>query len=437
VAADQRERIVQATIAEVEEKGYRAMTVADVIARAGVSRKTFYEHFANKHECLLATFDFVVAYAGRSVQRVYDESADWPECVEGAIGALFDVAIENPGALRVAVAEINAAGPEGIERRERALERWEDLVSGALARAPAEGELPAGVRRGLVGGFNRVLYRGVLEGRGAALRKLVPDLARWATSYYPTPAAMLAAGAATPASAGRVAPGGRAPGTLAPHARLRSRRGLPRGDQNVSRSYVVHNQRERIMDAVANLVAANGYAGLSVDGIVREAAVSWHTFYEHFGDKEDAFLVTYEVGHAKGLAVVEEAYASEPDWRRGVRAAMGALLRFLASEPAFAHLALVDCLVATDTSAERSSAGASGFAQLLVPGLEELPRELRPPAVTVDAVTGGIFELCLAYTLHGRTRELPGLAPTLSYFALTPFIGAQDAARLALAREEE
>jgi AcrR family transcriptional regulator len=225
--------------------------------------------------------------------------------------------------------------------------------------------------------------------------------------------------------------GGRAPGTLAPHARISNRRGLPRGDQNVSRNYVTHNQRERIMDAVANLTAAHGYAGLSVDAIVREAAVSWHTFYEHFADKEDAFLVTYEVGHAKGLALAEAASAAEPDWRSGLRAALRAVLQFLAGEPAFARLALVDVPIATPAAAERSSLGVSGFSQLLVPGLEEAPRGPRPPAVTVDAVTGGIFELCLRHTLHGRAHELPALAPIVTYFALAPFIGAEQAARLA------
>jgi AcrR family transcriptional regulator len=438
VAADQRRRILAAAIAEIEEQGYRAMTVADLIARAGVSRKTFYECFANKEECLLGAFDAVVRQGMRRVQSAYDQTDGWPDRVDAAIRALFEAAIESPGALRVGVAEVGAAGAAGIERRERALGRYEEVISDALRLAPGEGEVPEAVLRGVVGGFNRVLYRGLLAGRDAELLALVPDLVRWATSYYPTPASVLAASAtaAGPTGAQATPLGGRAPGTLAPHARVRSRRGLPRGDQNVSRSYVVHNQRERIMDAVANLTAANGYAGLSVDGIVREAAVSWHTFYEHFADKEDAFLVTYEVGHNKGLALAEAAYAAEPDWRSGLRAALRSVLEFLAGEPAFAHLALVDVLIATPAAAERSSLGVSGFSQLLVPGLEEAPRGPRPPAVTVDAVAGGIFELCLRHTLHGRTHELPALAPVVTYFALAPFIGAEQAASLATSPDQ-
>ena len=117
--------------------------------------------------------------------------------------------------------------------------------------------------RAVIGGLNRVLYRRVLRGERSKLLALIPDLVAWATSYYPTPATIMAEPRrATAAEARRrlALEGGRAPGTLAPHAPLQRRRGLPRGNQNVSRSFVVHSQRERILDAVANLTAADGYA---------------------------------------------------------------------------------------------------------------------------------------------------------------------------------
>ena len=181
----------------------------------------------------------------------------------------------------------------------------------------------------------------------------MPDLAGWAASYYPAPAAMLAEPSAR--SRGRRATGslngGRAPGTLAPHPPLGGRRGLPRGDQNVSRSFVVQSQRERILDAVTNLTARDGYAALRVEGIAEEAAVSLVAFYEHFADKEDAFLVAFEVGQGKALAIVESAFVAHSDWRLAVRAGIAALFDFLASEPSFAHLALLDALIATEHTA--------------------------------------------------------------------------------------
>jgi AcrR family transcriptional regulator len=431
----QRLRLALAMVDAVGEDGYRATRVADVIARAGVSRKTFYELFDNKQACLLATFDLIAAEAVRRVELAYREAKGWPGRVEAAIGAWLSAALENPGALRLSVLEIPAAGPAGIERRERSILRFEQFLRDALELAPGEGDVSDVALKAIVGGLNRVLYRRVLRGEAAELVELVPDLASWAASYYPAPASMLAEPSARSRArrAATVLSGGRAPGTLAPHPPLGGRRGLARGDQNVSRSFVVQSQRERILDAVTNLTAREGYAALRVEAIAEEAAVSLVAFYEHFADKEDAFLVAFEVGQAKGLAIVESAFAAQDDWRFAVRAGIAALFDFLATEPSFAHIALLDALIATDHTARRSSAGVDAYAQMLVPGLERTAGE-GPPAVTIEAIAGGIFDLCLHYALAGRIGQLPELSASATYVALAPFLGGEEAARIATER---
>jgi AcrR family transcriptional regulator len=419
----------------VAEKGYRAMTVADVISRAGLSRKTFYEHFDNKQECFLATYDQISARAISRMERAYEEADGWPGRVEAAIRALFEAAIENPGAVRLALLEINAVGAVGIERRERSILHYERFIRDALEFAPGKAAFTEPVLKAVVGGLNRVLYRRILRGERAELLALVPDLVAWFTSYFPTPASMHAERRRDkPADSDhRCGPeGGRAPGTLAPHPRLSRRRGLPRGDHNVSRSFVVHSQRERILDAVANLTSLHGYAELKVEDIAENAAVSLQAFYEHFADKEDAFLVAYEIGHAKLLASTERAYAAEEEWHLGVRAGLAALFAFLVAEPSFAHIALVDALVATDRTAERSNIGVDALASMLVPGLEEAPGRSSLAPVTIEAIAGGIFDLCLHYALHDRIRELPELAVSATYIALAPFLGGREAARVAI-----
>jgi AcrR family transcriptional regulator len=430
----QRLRLALAMIECVSKDGYGATRVADVIAQAGVSRKTFYEHFANKQDCLLATYDLISNEAMRHVEVAYREAQGWPGRVESAIGALFEAALANPGALRLSLIEIAAVGPAGIERRERSLERFENVIRDGLELAPGGGVVSDVTLKALVGGLSRVLYRRVARIDDEELRALVPDLAKWATSYYPTPAALL--DEPLPLSNRRRAAirvqGGRAPGTLAPHSLLGGRRGLPRGDQNVSKSFVVQNQRARILDAVTNLTARDGYAALKVEGIAEQAAVSLVAFYEHFVDKEDAFLVAYEVGHGKALAAVERAYVAESDWRLAVRAGIDALFGFLASEPSFAHIGLIDALIATRHTAERSNDGVNAFAQMLVPGLEQT-RGYMPAAITVEAIAGGIFDLCLHYALAGKIRELPELVPSATYVALAPFLGGEEAARIATA----
>jgi AcrR family transcriptional regulator len=210
-------------------------------------------------------------------------------------------------------------------------------------------------------------------------------------------------------------------------------RAANRRTPQISRSFLVHSQRERILDAIAQLSAEKGYANITVEDAAARAAVSLHAFYEHFIDKEDAFLVAYEVGHGKSRAVVERAHDAPADWPTAVAAGVIALLEFLAAEPAFAHMALVDALIATPRTAARSNKGMLRYTELLAPGFDEVREEgHRPPEVTMQAVAGGIFELCLTYTVRGQVGRLTELAPWITYFALAPFVGREQACAVAL-----
>jgi len=476
VAANQRLRVGLAMLEAIGEKGYVATTVSEVVARAGVSRKAFYQQFANKEECFLATYDTIAREGRRRVTRALRDSEGRPDRIETAIRTVFEAAMENPDALRLAITEITAVGQIGIERRERSMAEYGQLIheglrsspeptrrgsgrggrgtsgaadgrsarrtgtaadgrsgrgTGAAAEARA-GELPDTTLRAVVGGFNKVLIACLYGGRGAKPMELVPDLARWAASYYPAPEDFVGKLAKSRERCRReYAPqmGGRAPGTLTP--RQPERRRIQRSGQP-SRSYVVHNQRERILDAVANLTAINGYGALRVEEIAAEASVSLQAFYEHFESKEDAFLVAYELGHSKGLDIVERAFASAEDWRTGVRDGLANLLVYLASEPAFAQLALGATVIATPRASELSSRGVAAYAQLLAPGFEEVPKKMRPPEIAVDAIAGGLREMFLHYAVQGRIRDLPELTVDATYVALAPFLGPAEAARVAV-----
>jgi AcrR family transcriptional regulator len=434
VSADQLSRLLRAMIDSVGEKGYRATTIADLVGRAGVSRKTFYEHFANKQECLLATFDLIAQDGRQRAIDAYQQAEDEGGVqagVEAAIRALFEATIANPGAARLNMVEIVAAGPAGIERREQAAEEYRSFVRGILEQGPGDGAVPDAVVRAVVGGLNRILYSRVRQGQRAELRQLVPDLMRWVTCFRPTPETLVKFEMPPrPQLPYTGLSGGRAPGTLASSAG--GDLGLVRGMTNVLRSFTLYSQRERILDAVANLTAAAGYADLTVEKIAGEAAMSLQTFYDHFHSKEEAFLFTYEVGHARGLALVERAYEAQADWPSGVKAAVGTLLDYLGSEPAFAQLALQHMLIATPRAAERANLGISEYLAVLEPGFEETSERRKPPAITIEAIGGGLGELMNQRIMAGRASELSCLTTHATYVALAPFIGTEQAARVAI-----
>jgi AcrR family transcriptional regulator len=416
--------MIEAMLASIGEQGYATTVVADVIAKAVASRKTFYEHFEDKHTCFFAMSDEIASEWVARVERAEDTPDDGRDAIDALVNELFALALESPAALRVLAVELTAAGPAGIERRERALDGLAQPLRETLGGDSPEAELLA---RTIVGAILRILY--ARARRGARVRRprrgdllaLAPEVSAWASRYMLGPSAALVPRAAN--GAGATMPvGGRAPGTLSLGSRAIERRGLPRGDGNVSRSFVVHNQRERILDALANLSAAKGYGATTIPEIVQEAAVSVQAFYEHFSGKEDAFLVAYEIGHRKALAIVERAYESQEDWPAAVRAGIAVLLEFLASEPAYAHLALIDALTASPKAAAVAHEGMNAYAAMLDPGLEFSVNGSPLTAVSVEATVGALLELCFVYVATERTRELPSLLEVASDIALRPFM---------------
>jgi AcrR family transcriptional regulator len=439
VATHQRERLFKAMIEAVNEQGFIATTISDLVARAGISKRSFYEHFANKEECLLAAYDAIVrrltrrliAAAGSS-----DAAKDWPVRLEAFLRELFEAAGDRPDLARLVCVEMGAAGAVGVRRWAQDATAIQRFIVDGFARAPGPGTIPDPVARAFVGALRRILYSRVRGERSskalkAELLKTLPDLLEWIALYYPSPEGIpsrprrrrrrVGGGGAA-----RRPIGGRAPGTLSPRP-LVGARGLPPGEHNLPRGFVIYNQRERIFDAIANLTAARGYAALSLDEIAAEAAVSLQTFYTHFANKEEAFLATYEVGHAKAMAFITQTLAGQSGWIEALRAGTKALLEFLACEPSYAHLACVDILIAYPHVADRLDAANAFYAQLLSLRVGEDAPSLPARPIVGEAIVGGVFELLHDYILRGDTRELGELAEHIMYIALTPLLGSERA----------
>ena len=136
----QQGRMLEAMAHAVAEKGYGATAVADVISRAGVSRKTFYEHFANKEACFLAAYDTGVELLLAAIDDAVASAPDWLRAVTDGIDAYLEALAAHPAFARTFLVEILAAGPAAIERRAAVHGRFAEQIA-ANHRAARE-EIP-------------------------------------------------------------------------------------------------------------------------------------------------------------------------------------------------------------------------------------------------------------------------------------------------------
>lgn len=208
---------------------------------------------------------------------------------------------------------------------------------------------------------------------------------------------------------------------------------LPPGRHGLPREFVVHNQRERLIAGLAEAVAENGFANTTIAHITRHAAVSRRTFYEHFSSKDECFVAAYDAVLEQLGQRVGEAFQAEDEWPRAIKAGIAAMLSFLAYEPNLARLCMVEALVAGPVVVERYDAAI----QSLVPYFRK-GREGRSPEVlsrlsptTEEALVGGMVSLVSRRIFAGRTAELQELLPDLVEFALTPYLGSAEAAKVA------
>jgi AcrR family transcriptional regulator len=116
---EHRSRLLEGMAYAVSRKGYGDTTIADVVAQACVSRRTFYEHFASKAECLIALYEAASHNALKVLRDAIDPAHGWQTQVESALRAYFGCLASNPVLVRTLFIEILHLGPEGLEARRR------------------------------------------------------------------------------------------------------------------------------------------------------------------------------------------------------------------------------------------------------------------------------------------------------------------------------
>lgn len=178
-----RERLLDAITELAAERGYAAVTVADVVGRARMSKRTFYQHFPGREECFLAAY---VAAAQRPLHRmaaaaqVAGPSLSLRDRVAAGAAAYLDAMEQRPGRTRTLLTEVLAVGPRGWQVRREVLGAFAAALVAQVEQhrrtRPEVAPLRAPVALALVGGINELVLDAVESGRGDRLSALLPTI---------------------------------------------------------------------------------------------------------------------------------------------------------------------------------------------------------------------------------------------------------------------
>lgn len=424
VSRDQRERLCAAMTELVADRGYAALTVTDLTRLAHVSRPTFYQLFEGKQACFLAAYSEAAREMTVAVVGAYRAGADERTRIHASLAAYLAHCAREPARMSLVLGAAGA-GPEA--RRARAqmiatLIRRLASARGHRVQAAEEVMLSA-----LLGGVGQVSATRLRAGRGGELPGLSEDLTDWAACYpEAVPGRLLPAATA----AERRKALGRLQRPQLRRARAPAQR-LPSGQHDLSRSYVQGSQRDRLLDAVAEL-AAEDFARLSIPAIAKRAGISYATFYEMFATKQEAFLAAVATAAEHWLALSDRAYRAQDRWPAGIAAGIHVLLAAIAAEPAYAGCALVELASAGPQALSVQEQITRTYTAYLRPGYKLAAHSRRHvPQVAGEAIAGGIWQLIHREVAAGRAQQLPLLAPAAIFLVLTPFLGAGEATRVA------
>jgi AcrR family transcriptional regulator len=189
VAQIQRARLLAAMFDVVCELGAANVSVAHVVQRSGVSRRTFYETFSDREDCFLAAFEDALAFASQRVLPAYAAEGNWRERIRAGLLALLSFLDEEPVIARLLVVESPTGGTKTLERRNEVLAQVAAVVDEGRARSAGAKDLPPLAAEGLVGGALSLIHARIARAEPEPLLDLANQLMSMIVLPYLGPAA--------------------------------------------------------------------------------------------------------------------------------------------------------------------------------------------------------------------------------------------------------
>ena len=177
VARHQRTRIQDATTYVLAEHGYGAATIGEIVARAHVSRRTFYVHFETKEHCVLATFGAALECIADAVRAAYAAEGEWDAAVADGLNQLMLILVEHPQTARTCFVEMSAVGDAAVEPLRAARSMCIDALGRALADRPDGPAVDDIALEMGVGGLIALIRERLTADQAATLQDDLPQIA--------------------------------------------------------------------------------------------------------------------------------------------------------------------------------------------------------------------------------------------------------------------
>jgi AcrR family transcriptional regulator len=187
------------------------------------------------------------------------------------------------------------------------------------------------------------------------------------------------------------------------------------------REFVAVRKRRRIMDAMAELTAEQGYEATKIADIVRRAGVARKTLYDNFDGKEEVFLGAFDSAVDEVATQIDAACQAAPaEWVDQVTAGLRTFLGYVAENPAVARMCMVEAMSATPASAARYETAMERLVDLL---RSKAPPDSGLPETIEETLVGGVAWILHQQIRRGKAEQALDLMPELLDFVLSPYLG--------------
>jgi len=413
----QRARLLRGMVDVANRGGYAAANVSAVIEKAGVSRPTFYDYFADRDACFLASIEDV--HEGL-LELVREALAQVPAARAGdaAVEAIVAFASAEPAKARFLMAESMAGGARALDERDRSVAQIAAAIDEAQAGLPASAASPDVEYRAVVGGVFRMLATRLRRGE-PAISKVTDELISW-LARYERPAGKHRWRTMTPSPAPPPSP-------FVPDVPIQEMPGvLPPGRPRISEEEVAENHRLRILFAAARMAESKGYTATTVADITKLARVDGHVFYRLFADKQDAFMAVHALGLQQVMDVTSRAYFAGGPWPERCWEAGRALTQVLQDNPLVAQIGFVEAYAVGSAAVQRIEESYTSFMFFLQEGLVFGSQPDPPSRVVMEVIVTSVFEVIYQQARAPGGEEVTML-PYIAHLWLTPFLGSADA----------